>query len=229
MVERKAEFLALTLAFSLALLGIGAYVPAVAREAQVVVEQVGFDRALLHGMLDFLLFAGAMEIDLNDLRIDRAPIAVLATLGVLISTVIVGALTWWMLRSIGYPIRPIDALLFGALISPTDPIAVLTLLKRLGAPRVLETQIAGESLFNDGVGVAVFVGLLEIASGEQGGGLASFAWLFVREAVGGALLGFAAGVLVYLLMKSIDHFRLEILLSVALVATPWRSTCMFQG
>ena len=169
MVERKAEFLALTLAFSLALLGIGAYVPAVAREAQVVVEQVGFDRALLDGMLGFLLFAEAMEIDLNDLRIDRAPIAVLATLGVLISTVIVGALTWWMLRSIGYPIRPIDALLFGALISPTDPIAVLTLLKRLGAPRVLETQIAGESLFNDGVGVAVFVGLLEIASGEQGG------------------------------------------------------------
>lgn len=211
-------FMALTLAFSLALLGVGAYVPAVAREAQVVVEQVGFDRALLHGMLGFLLFAGALGIDLDDLRVDRGPIAVLATVGVLISTAIVGGLTWWMLRALGSPIRPIDALLFGALISPTDPIAVLTLLKRLQAPRVLETQIAGESLFNDGVGVAVFVGLLEVASGHQDGGPASFALLFVREAVGGALLGFAAGAVVYLLLKSIDHFRLEILLSVALVA-----------
>lgn len=208
----------LTLIFSAVLLAIGRYVPEVEREARLVVEQFDFDRTLLHGMLGFLLFAGALHIDIDDLRAHQAPIAVLAGVGVLLSTAIVAGLTWVLLPVLGFSLPFIDCLLFGALISPTDPIAVLALLKRIGAPKSLEMQIAGESLFNDGVGVALFAGLLEIPAGESSIGLASFAALFLREALGGAIFGFAAGVAVYLLMKSIDHYRLEILLSLALVA-----------
>jgi len=208
----------LTLVFSMTLLAIGRFLPAVEREARLVVEQFGFVRALLHGMLGFLLFAGALHIDLNDLADHKWPIAVLASIGVLISTAIVGGLTWVLSQTLGFPLRLIDGLLFGALISPTDPIAVLSLLKRIGAPRILEIEIAGESLFNDGVGVAVFAGLLEVATGERPLGAGSFAMLFFREALGGALFGFLAGLVVYRLIKSVDHFRLEILLSLALVA-----------
>ena len=210
--------MALTLLFSMILLAIGRFIPAVERQARVVVEQFSFDEALLHGMLGFLLFAGALHIDLNDLADHKWPIAVLASIGVLISTAIVGGLTWVLSQTLGFPLRLIDGLLFGALISPTDPIAVLSLLKRIGAPRILEIEIAGESLFNDGVGVAVFAGLLEVATGERPLGAGSFAMLFFREALGGALFGFLAGLVVYRLIKSVDHFRLEILLSLALVA-----------
>ena len=116
-------------------------------------------------MLAFLLFAGALHINLDDLIWLRWPIAVLATAGVLLSTLIVGVLMWGVFPA-GFPLRFIDCLLFGALISPTDPVAVLSLLKQVGAPKTLEVQIAGESLFNDGVGVVLFMGLLEIGSGE---------------------------------------------------------------
>lgn len=208
----------LTLLSSLVLVAIGRHVPAVEDEARRVVEQFDLDRTLLHGMLGFLLFAGALHIDVDDLRAHRAPIAVLAGIGVLLSTAIVGGLTWLLLRALGLPLRLVDCVLFGALISPTDPIAVLSLLKRVGAPKGLEMQIAGESLFNDGVGVAVFVGVLDVATGKAPLEPASFALLFLRQAMGGALLGFVAGLAVYVLMKSIDHYRLEILLSLALVA-----------
>jgi CPA1 family monovalent cation:H+ antiporter len=210
--------MALTLLFSMILLAIGEYVPAVERQARLVVEQFEFDRTLLHGMLGFLLFAGALHINLEDLNADRWPIAVLATVGVLLSTTIVGVLTWGLLRLLGLRLGFIDCLLFGALISPTDPIAVLSLLKRIGAPKSLEVQIAGESLFNDGVGVAVFLGLLEIATGREALAPGAFVTLFLREAVGGALFGFVAGLVVYALIKSVDQYRLEILLSLALVA-----------
>ena len=221
--------MALTLLLSMILLAIGRYVPAVEHQARLVVEQFEFDRTLLHGMLGFLLFAGALHINLEDLNVDRWPIAVLATFGVLLSTTIVGVLTWCLLRLLNLPLSFIDCLLFGALISPTDPIAVLSLLKRIGAPRNLEVQIAGESLFNDGVGVAVFLGLLEIAAGGETPGAGAFLTLLLREALGGALFGFAAGLVVYVLMKSVDHYRLEILLSLALVAERirgnMRNTC----
>jgi CPA1 family monovalent cation:H+ antiporter len=210
--------MALTLLFSMVLLAIGRFVPDVEGQARLVVEKFAFDDALLHGMLGFLLFAGALHIDLSDLADHKWPIAVLASIGVLISTVIVGGLTWGVIRVLGFPLRFMDCLLFGALISPTDPIAVLSLLKRIGAPKILEIQIGGESLFNDGVGVAVFAGLLEAATGERTLGAGSFAVLFLREAVGGALFGFLVGLVVYRLIKSVDHYRLEILLSLALVA-----------
>jgi CPA1 family monovalent cation:H+ antiporter len=118
----------------------------------------------------------------------------------------------------GIPARPVYCLLFGALISPTDPIAVLGLLRRMGAPKALEVAVAGESLFNDGVGVVLFVGLLEIAVSGHGFEPGRLAVLFVREAVGGAALGLAAGYLAYRLIRSVDEYHVEILLSLALVA-----------
>ncbi len=128
-------------------------------------------------------------------------------------------MTWCVLSLLGIEMRLVYCLLFGALISPTDPIAVLGLIKQIGVPKTLEVQIAGESLFNDGIGVVVFLGLLGIATGEQHGiEPGHLAVLFVREAVGGALFGFAIGLLVYGMLKSVDNYQVEILLSLGLVA-----------
>jgi CPA1 family monovalent cation:H+ antiporter len=208
----------LTLLFSALLLVIGSFVPEVAAQARALAVQFDFNEALLHGMLGFLLFAGALHVDLNDLAEQKWPIAIMASAGVLTSTTIVGVLTWASFAWIGCPLRLIDCFLFGALISPTDPIAVLALLKRIGAPKRLEVQIAGESLFNDGVGVVVFLGLLEIDAAGGEISLGSVGWLFLREAGGGALAGLLLGLIAYRLIKSVDHYRLEILLSLALVA-----------
>jgi CPA1 family monovalent cation:H+ antiporter len=210
--------MALALAFSLALIGVGHLFPAVEQEARAGVERVDFTETLLHGMLGFLLFAGALHVELNDLGRHKLVIATLSTVGVLISTFLVGALAWCVLPWLGLPMSFLSCLLFGALISPTDPVAVLAMLKQAGAPRALGVQIAGESLFNDGVGVVLFVGLLQIASGPQGVEPASLAILFGTEAVGGILYGLGVGLLAYALIKSVDNSQVEILLSLALVA-----------
>ena len=210
--------MALTLLFSVAVFVAGHFLPAVEAGVDRLLAQFDLNEALLHGMLGFLLFAGASHVDLGDLARHRWPIAVLSTFGVLLSTAIVGVLTWGVLALIGLPIRFLDCLLFGALISPTDPIAVLGLLKRVGVPKALEVQIAGESLFNDGVGVVVFTGLLGIASGLHRPDLGHVAVLFVRETVGGALFGLVVGLLVFLMLRSVDDYKVEILLSLALVA-----------
>ncbi len=210
--------MALTLLFSVAVFVAGQFLPAVGARVDPLLIQLDLNEALLHGMLGFLLFAGALHVDLGDLARHFRPIAALATFGVLISTAVVGALAWGMLTLIGQPIRFLDCLLFGALISPTDPIAVLGLLKRVGVPKALEVQIAGESLFNDGVGVVVFTGLLGVASGLDQPDVAHVALLFVRETVGGALFGVAIGLLVFLMLRSVDEYKVEIFLSLALVA-----------
>ena len=185
--------MALSLAFSLGVVAVGSIVPAVDHHARAVVQQFDLGEALLHGMLGFLLFAGALHVDIGDLALYKWPIALLATLGVLISIVIVAALTWGALGFCGIQLRLIDCLLFGALISPTDPISVLALLKKIGAPKSLEIQIAGESLFNDGVGVAVFTGLLEVATGEFALDAGRLTVLFAQEAVGGVVFGLVVG------------------------------------
>ncbi|WP_165073757.1 cation:proton antiporter [Paludisphaera rhizosphaerae] len=209
----------LTLAFSVTVFIVGHASPAAGAWIDGLMSRVDLNEALLHGMLGFLLFAGALHVDLGDLARNRWPIAALSTFGVLISTAVVGVLTWGLLVLIGLPIRFIDCLLFGALISPTDPIAVLGLLKRVGVPKTLEVQIAGESLFNDGVGVVVFTGLLGIAAGihapDDVGHVAS---LFAQETLGGALFGLIAGFLVFLMLRSVDDYKVEVLLSLGLVA-----------
>lgn len=210
--------MAMALLASLVAVAIGRTAPAVERPAVDFVRHIDFSRAVLHGMLGFLLFAGALRVDVGDLGQHKVAIAVLSTFGVLLSTVIVGVLMWCVLTLLRLPARPIYCLLFGALISPTDPIAVLALFKRIGVPRSLDVIVAGESLFNDGVGVALFVSLLQIAVGGGVLDVGRIATLFLREAAGGAAFGLAAGYLVYRLIKTIDNYQVEILLSIALVA-----------
>jgi CPA1 family monovalent cation:H+ antiporter len=177
---------------------------------------VDFDETLLHGMLSFLLFAGALHVNLADLAKQRWVIAVLATAGVLSSTFMIGFMAQWGFGVLGLSIPLVYCLLFGALISPTDPIAVLGILTKAGAPKTLETKITGESLFNDGVAVVVFLVLLGIATGERDASVLSIVTLFAQEAIGGVLYGLAIGALAYWMLKQVDDYSVEVLITLAL-------------
>ncbi len=180
------------------------------------VSSIDFAGLLLHGMLAFLLFAGALHVDLSDLRSQRTPVIVLSTVGVLISTLITGTLFWYAAQAFGLQLSFIYALVFGALIAPTDPIAVMGLLKQANAPKSLEIKIVGESLFNDGVGVVVFLTLLGIAVGGTQPTVSGVSLFLLEEAVGGALLGLILGYFTFLLLRSIDEYEVEVLLTLAL-------------
>lgn len=300
----------LAMLHAVALLAIGQVYPGVLTGAEQLIGSIDFDQTLMQGMLGYLLFAGALHVNLNDLKKQTAVIALLATLGVLATTFIVGGLTYIITGWLGIEVRFIYCLIFGSIVAPTDPIAVLGIVKKLGAPKSLETKIAGESLFNDGVGVVVFIALLGIAGlgghGEQldpisdadfhskieeikdhfdqeserilaehqaerkiivenltitgaridveyddqgdtksvqidpgdieasgihlpanenknesphrtGTSAADVAKLFALEAGGGIALGFGLGLLCFFLLRSIDHYATEILLSLAVV------------
>ena len=183
-------------------------------EVRRLVGGIAFSDALLEGMLGLLLFAGALHVKLSDLRLQWPLVALMATMGVALSTVIVGVGFSWLT---GMPI--LIALVFGALISPTDPVAVLGVLREASLPKTLETKIAGESLFNDGVGYVVFLVLVGLAfphGDDHGSGLSGAATLFLQEAVGGALLGIVLGWLTFRLMRRIDDYSLEVLLTLGL-------------
>ncbi len=185
-------------------------------------KSIDFYETLMEGMLSALLFAGAVHVDFNELAKRKWAIGLMASLGVLTSTFLIGTAMWWVFNFFGVAVPWIWALVFGALISPTDPVAVLGILKTVRIPRLLEAKIAGESLFNDGVGVVVFVIILAIAGGSAGHGAetvgaVTVAKLFFQEAVGGAILGIAAGYLAYYAMRRIDEHNLEVLITLALV------------
>ncbi len=182
-----------------------------------ILETIDFNKALLHGILSFLLFAGAMHIKLDDLTSQKWVISVLATVGVVASTFIVGGLTWVVLGFLNIPASFIYCLLFGALISPTDPVAVIGILKTAGVPKSLETKIAGESLFNDGIGVVVFMIILELALGGGDVTLGRVSLLFVEEAVGGALFGLILGLLAYQMLKRVNNYQVEVIITLAMV------------
>lgn len=188
------------------------------KQAETLLHSIDFDQTVLHGLLSFLLFAGALHVDLNDLAARKWSIGSLATFGILISTFLVGTVTWWVLGLLGPGLPYIYCLLFGALISPTDPIAVLGILKTAGAPKSLEMNITGESLFNDGVGIVVFLVILEIVTGSHAVTAGRVATLFLQEAVGGAVFGLGAGYIAYRMLRSIDHYQVEVLITLALVA-----------
>jgi CPA1 family monovalent cation:H+ antiporter len=210
----------MAMVLSLGVLILGRAVPEVADFANDLLLRIDFDDALMHGMLGFLLFAGALHVDLGDLAEQRGIIATLATLGVVSSTVLVGVMTWGIMSMLGLEMALIHCLLFGALISPTDPIAVLGLLRELGAPRSLAAKIAGESLFNDGVGVVLFLALVGIAglgTGHHPVTWSGIAGLFLLEVGGGALFGLVVGYLAYRMLRGVDRYQVEILISLGLV------------
>ncbi|MBE9515530.1 MAG: sodium:proton antiporter [Proteobacteria bacterium] len=207
----------IALLLSITMLALGRVLPGVVEPMQRLVASIDFTQALMHGMLSFLLFAGALHINLNDLAKQKWVVGILATIGVVVTTFIVGTVMWWVISQFqpGFPY--IYGLLFGALIAPTDPIAVLAILKTAGIPDSLRIKIAGESLFNDGVAVVVFIVLLRVATGESDVSAASIAGLFILEAVGGAVFGLVLGFFVYQLIRKVDNYQLEVLLSLALV------------
>ena len=185
--------------------------------AQNFVNDVRLDESLLGIMLSYLLFAGALHVKLEDLASQKWVIAILATIGVILSTFIIGTLSYFLMMALGIKINFTYCLLFGALISPTDPVAVLGILKKAGAPKSLETKITGESLFNDGVGVVVFIAILGIATGENDATFAAIGKLFLIEVLGGIAIGFVIGLLAFLMLRSIDQYQVEVLITLALV------------
>ncbi len=186
--------------------------------AERLVAQIDFNKALLNGMLGFLLFAGAMHINLDDLLEAKWVIGLLASVGLFISTAIVGFGTFFLLKLFGIELSLAYCLLFGALISPTDPVAVMGILKTAGVSKKLETKITGESLFNDGVAIVVFLALFGIAVNGDSVDVGKIGLLFVQEAIGGALFGFVCGWIVMQMLKRVDNYQVEVLLTLALVA-----------
>jgi CPA1 family monovalent cation:H+ antiporter len=182
------------------------------------VTSLNFGTVFLQGILGYLLFAGALHINLTSLRGVLPSIATFATFSVIVSAFIVGAIFWQVVRLFGFDIPFIYALLFGAVVAPTDPVAVLGILKSAGAPKSLETRIAGESLFNDGVGVVVFLTVASLALSGESPELTHVGTFLLEEAIGGALVGLVLGFLTFRLMRSIDAYAVEVLLSLALVS-----------
>lgn len=222
--------LVMALVASILLLVIDYFFPTlgVTQTMQAVIGQIDFYATVMEGMLAFLLFAGALHVDYEFLKDQKWAIGVLATVGVLISTTIVGVGFWYISGLLGIQIPFMWALVFGALISPTDPVAVLSLLKSVNVPHSLEAKIAGESLFNDGVGVVVFTILLAIAGGSaaagHGGetiGAVEIGKLFFVEAGGGVVLGLVTGWIAYRAMATLDQYTLEILITLGVVAATY--------
>ena len=212
--------LAMGLLASLLLLVLGVIFPDEHLQAQLsqTLDQIDFTNVVMNGMLAFLLFAGAINVNLTALRERAWPIATLAVVGTLVSTVVVGFGFWGFSQAIGYPVPIISAFIFGALISPTDPVAVLSMLKNVHVPESLQVEMQGEALFNDGVGVVLFALLVGAAEGN-GASLSASGVLqyLLQEAAGGLFLGVATGFLAYRAMLAIDDYPVEVLITLALV------------
>jgi CPA1 family monovalent cation:H+ antiporter len=186
------------------------------RKAVQLVSSIDFQDVLMNFMLSFLLFAGAIHIDAGKLKKEGVPIIILATLATIISTFLVGGMVWYLFQLFHFPIPFIYCLLFGALISPTDPIAVLGILKEAKIPATLELKISGESLFNDGVAVVIFMSIAEVArSGDFH--MVDVSKLFLQEAVGGLIFGGIIGSAGYWAMRSIDDYKVEVMITLAVV------------
>ncbi|WP_020203251.1 sodium:proton antiporter [Cupriavidus sp. WS] len=190
--------------------------PEMVAQARKLVAQIDFSDVVFHGLLSLLLFAGALHVDLSRMRRQRRAVLLLATVGVVISTAAVGAGFYYVAQWLGHPISLLWCLVFGALISPTDPIAVLSVLKSAGAPESLETKIAGESLFNDGTAVVAFLTLVGLATGATEFSAAHVATALAREVLGALVLGAALGYGASLLLRGIESYPVEILITLAL-------------
>ena len=208
----------ITIAFTLIVIALSYFDPTLLNFEKEIISKINFRELLLEEMLSFLLFAGALHTNFKQLKIQRWPVLLFSTFGVLTSTFLVGIAMYYVLQLVGMPIEFIYCLLFGALISPTDPIAVLGILKKANVPKKLETKIVGESLFNDGVGVVVFLTIFQIASfGTENVAAMDILQLFGKEVLGGILLGGILGWITYRLLKSIDDYDIEVIITLAAV------------
>lgn len=209
--------MSITITFTLILIGISYFDDTLLEKEKQFILSIDFQTVLLDVMLSFLLFAGALHTNFQQLKVQRKPILTFATFGTITSTFIIGVFIYYLLQVINLEVDFIYCLLFGALISPTDPIAVLGILKKVGAPKKLETKIVGESLFNDGVGVVIFLTIYQIAKGGNDFELSHIAELFLVEVIGGIALGLVLGWVTYRLLKSINDYDIEVIITIALV------------
>jgi len=207
----------ITIFFTLLVLVTSLFNDALLEQEKLLIAQIDFETVLLDIMLSFLLFAGALHTNFQQLKVQRKPVLIFATFSTLISTLLVGVFSYYILKLVSLEIDFIYCLLFGALISPTDPIAVLGILKQVGAPKKLETKIVGESLFNDGIGVVVFLTIYQIAKGGNTVTFGHVAEMFLVEVVGGIALGLLLGWITYRLLKSIDDYDVEVIITIAAV------------
>ena len=214
------------LAASLSVVALDLIFPSLGMSAVVFrfLENIDFNVTLMQGMLSFLLFAGSLHVDLDQLLKNKWTILAFASIGVLLSSVVIGGGFWLISGAIGLSLPFLVCLLLGVIVSPTDPVAVLGILKTLNVPAPLKAKIAGESLFNDGVAVVLFSVLATLAfanigdgSSEAGFRLTSAIWLLVKEAMGGLLLGLISGLSAFWLLRQIDDYVLEVLITLALV------------
>ncbi|MBS1518997.1 MAG: sodium:proton antiporter [Bacteroidetes bacterium] len=203
--------------FSLIILLSGQIYPGLKDAISGQMRGLNFSELLLEGMLSFMLFAGAIHIKYSDLKSEKLTIILFSTISVIISTFIIGTVSFYLLNLFGLEIKFIHALLFGALISPTDPIAVMSILKSAGISKSLQTKISGESLFNDGVAVVVFITILKLAQPGAEIEFLSVISLFGQEAIGGIILGIVVGTIGYKLIARIDNYQVEVLLTLAVV------------
>lgn len=187
------------------------------KELLLIVSAVDFNQVVLDCMLSSLLFAGALHVNINDIKDRKWAIGLMASIGVLITTFLIGVSSYYVFTLLGFAVPFIYCLLFGALISPTDPIAVLGILKTVGAPKSLETKVVGESLFNDGIALVIFLVILGIATNPMDVSAGSVLLLFAEEAIGGLLFGAILGYIGYKLIKSVDNYHVEVLLTLAMV------------
>lgn len=210
--------LAIALLLSLALVGLGHFgFSALEKSERDLLGSIDFTDVLMQGMLSLLLFAGALHVDWQQLKRYRRQIATLAVGGTIASTLLVGFGSWYVLKAIGVDLPLEYCLVFGALISPTDPIAVLGILKSARVEQSLETTIAGESLFNDGVGVVMFTLVLSLVTQDSTPSIGHGVMLFAREALGGMAYGGVLGLVGYALLRSIDDAHIEILVTLGMV------------
>lgn len=215
----------LALAMSISIVAIGAFYPPLREGAEGIMNNFDFTDVLLNIMLNFLLFSGALHVDFQKIKEEAVPVLLLATFGTLISTFLIGTVMFYafQLLSLSFEVEFIHCLLFGALISPTDPIAVLAILKTTKISKNLSIKIEGESLFNDGIGVVVFLTILAVAQAAGSGGETPDAMavmgLFGQEVFGGILMGLALGFFGYYILEVIDneHMELEVLTTLSLV------------
>ncbi|OCX51523.1 sodium:proton antiporter [Mucilaginibacter sp. PPCGB 2223] len=208
----------LSLGCSMILAALGKFFPLMSDKATQLAGSIDFRNVLMNFMLSFLLFAGSIHIDAAKLKRERWPVIVLSTFGILISTTIVGGAVWGLFRMFNLPIPLIYCLLFGAVISPTDPIAVLAILREAKIPLSLEVKISGESLFNDGVAVVVFVTLLTAArEGVSAIDIFDIGKLFLQQAIGGLVFGILLGYAGYYALRLIDDYKVEVLVTIAIV------------